>query len=169
MEAASTTEMLVNFYQTSWYNNPTESHLHISCHENLKSYQLLPMHIAYVNCLKPVLSVPFLYLCLLSFNVSLITVLVFDISFEYCVGRHTVAIKLPVEHISTHILCHMRNWESVLPLRMWPFTHDEMCLNCLWAYLQSLQVFWIPCLDSKRKGLDWIYVDHELQFSKLYI
>jgi hypothetical protein len=28
MQAASTSEMLVNFYQTAWHNNPEDSHLH---------------------------------------------------------------------------------------------------------------------------------------------
>jgi hypothetical protein len=28
MEAASTSETLVNFYQTTWCNNPEDSHLH---------------------------------------------------------------------------------------------------------------------------------------------
>jgi hypothetical protein len=28
MEAASTTEMTVNFYDTTWCNNPEDSHLH---------------------------------------------------------------------------------------------------------------------------------------------
>jgi hypothetical protein len=27
MEAASTSEISVNFYQTTWYNNPEDSHL----------------------------------------------------------------------------------------------------------------------------------------------
>jgi hypothetical protein len=32
MEAAGTSEVLVNFYQTAWCNNPEDSHLHIiSC------------------------------------------------------------------------------------------------------------------------------------------
>jgi hypothetical protein len=29
MEAASTSEMLINFYQATWLNNPEDSHLHI--------------------------------------------------------------------------------------------------------------------------------------------
>jgi hypothetical protein len=37
MEAASTSETLVNFYQTTWCYNPEDSHLHTR-HENLKSY-----------------------------------------------------------------------------------------------------------------------------------
>jgi hypothetical protein len=38
MEAASTYEMLVNFYHTTWRYSPEDSHLH-TCHcENLKSY-----------------------------------------------------------------------------------------------------------------------------------
>jgi hypothetical protein len=28
MEAASTSEMLVNFYQTTWHYNPEDSHFH---------------------------------------------------------------------------------------------------------------------------------------------
>jgi hypothetical protein len=37
MEAASTSETLVNFYQTTRRNNPEDSHLH-ACRENLKSH-----------------------------------------------------------------------------------------------------------------------------------
>jgi hypothetical protein len=29
LEAAGTSETSVNFYQTTWYNNPEDSHLHI--------------------------------------------------------------------------------------------------------------------------------------------
>jgi hypothetical protein len=39
-ETASTSETLVNFYQTTQHNNPEDSHLHTHCCENLKS-QLL--------------------------------------------------------------------------------------------------------------------------------
>jgi hypothetical protein len=38
VEAAKTSEMLVNFYQTTWCYNPEDSHLHPRCHENLKFY-----------------------------------------------------------------------------------------------------------------------------------
>jgi hypothetical protein len=38
MEAARTSETLVNFYQTTWRYNPEESHLHNHRRENLKSY-----------------------------------------------------------------------------------------------------------------------------------
>jgi hypothetical protein len=41
MEAASTSETSVNFYQTTWCNNPEDRHLHAYCHENVKSYILL--------------------------------------------------------------------------------------------------------------------------------
>jgi hypothetical protein len=37
MEAASTSEMSVNFYQTTRCNKPEESHLHTRRRENLKS------------------------------------------------------------------------------------------------------------------------------------
>jgi hypothetical protein len=40
MEAAQTSEMLVNSYQSTWRYNPEDSHLHRHCHENLKSYLL---------------------------------------------------------------------------------------------------------------------------------
>jgi hypothetical protein len=33
-----TSEMLVNFYQTTWRYNPEDSHLSTHCRENLKSY-----------------------------------------------------------------------------------------------------------------------------------
>jgi hypothetical protein len=38
MEAANTSETLVNFYQTTRRNNPEDSHLHTRSHENLKSH-----------------------------------------------------------------------------------------------------------------------------------
>jgi hypothetical protein len=39
MDAASTSETSVNFYQTTRRNNPEDSHLHTRRRENLKSYQ----------------------------------------------------------------------------------------------------------------------------------
>jgi uracil DNA glycosylase len=55
MEAASTSEMLVNFYQTTRRNNPGDSHLHTRRRENLKSHLITvysenntkPIHILY--------------------------------------------------------------------------------------------------------------------------
>jgi hypothetical protein len=38
MEAASTSEMSVNFYQTTRRNSPEDSHLHTRSRENLKSH-----------------------------------------------------------------------------------------------------------------------------------
>jgi hypothetical protein len=38
MEAARTSETLVNFYQTTWRYNPEDSHLRTHCRENVKSY-----------------------------------------------------------------------------------------------------------------------------------
>jgi hypothetical protein len=38
MEAAMTSETLVNFYQTTWRHNPEDSYLRTHCRENLKSY-----------------------------------------------------------------------------------------------------------------------------------
>jgi hypothetical protein len=40
MEAASTSETLVNFYQTTRRYNPEDSHIHIHRRENLKSYSV---------------------------------------------------------------------------------------------------------------------------------
>jgi hypothetical protein len=40
MEAARTSETLVNFYQTTRHYNPEDSHLCIHHHENLKSYKI---------------------------------------------------------------------------------------------------------------------------------
>jgi hypothetical protein len=39
MEATSTSEMLVNFYQTTQHNDSEHSHLHTRCNENLKSHK----------------------------------------------------------------------------------------------------------------------------------
>jgi hypothetical protein len=39
MEAARTSETLVNFYQTTWRNNPEDNHLRTLRRENLKSYK----------------------------------------------------------------------------------------------------------------------------------
>jgi hypothetical protein len=38
METSSTSEMSVNFYQTTRRNNPDDSHLHTRRHENLNSH-----------------------------------------------------------------------------------------------------------------------------------
>jgi hypothetical protein len=40
MEAARTSETLVNFYQTTRRYNPEDSHLHTHRRENLKSYKV---------------------------------------------------------------------------------------------------------------------------------
>jgi hypothetical protein len=47
MEAASTSETSVNFYQTTQRNNPEDSHLHTRRRENLKSH--LKKDIAMLN------------------------------------------------------------------------------------------------------------------------
>jgi hypothetical protein len=38
MEEASSSKMLVNFYQTTWRNIPEDRRLHACCCENLKSH-----------------------------------------------------------------------------------------------------------------------------------
>jgi hypothetical protein len=38
MEAASTSETSVNFYKSTWRNNPEDSHLNTRRRENLKSH-----------------------------------------------------------------------------------------------------------------------------------
>jgi hypothetical protein len=43
MEAASTSETSVNFYQTTRRNNPEDSHLHTHRRENLKSHMFTPI------------------------------------------------------------------------------------------------------------------------------
>jgi hypothetical protein len=47
MEAAITSEMLVNFYQTTWCNSPEDSHLHTRRRENLKSHLAYLLFIVY--------------------------------------------------------------------------------------------------------------------------
>jgi hypothetical protein len=44
MEAASTSETLVNFYQTTRRNNPEDSHLRTRRRENLKSHGRVKVH-----------------------------------------------------------------------------------------------------------------------------
>jgi hypothetical protein len=39
MEAVSTSETSVSFYETAWRKIAEDSHLHTSCHQNLKSNQ----------------------------------------------------------------------------------------------------------------------------------
>jgi hypothetical protein len=39
MEAARTSEVMADFYQSTWRYNPEDSHLYAHCHENLKSYK----------------------------------------------------------------------------------------------------------------------------------
>jgi hypothetical protein len=42
MEAASTSETSINYYQTTRRNSPGDSHLHTRRSENLKSHVLFP-------------------------------------------------------------------------------------------------------------------------------
>jgi hypothetical protein len=44
MEAARTSEMLVNFYQTTRCYNPEDSHLRAHRRENLESYNVIRCH-----------------------------------------------------------------------------------------------------------------------------
>jgi hypothetical protein len=44
MEAARTSETLVNFYQTTRRYNPEDSHLRTDSRENLKSYSVEPYY-----------------------------------------------------------------------------------------------------------------------------
>jgi hypothetical protein len=46
MEAARTSETLVNFYQTTQCYNPEDSNLHTHRRENLKSYLVLVVELA---------------------------------------------------------------------------------------------------------------------------
>jgi hypothetical protein len=43
MEAVSTSEILVNFYQTTQRNNTEDSHLHTHCCENVKASLCSPI------------------------------------------------------------------------------------------------------------------------------
>jgi hypothetical protein len=51
MEAVSTSEMLVNFYQTTWGNIPEDTYFHTCHHENLKSHKKYGCHCYLVGCL----------------------------------------------------------------------------------------------------------------------
>jgi hypothetical protein len=50
MEAVSTSETSVNFYQTTRRYNPEDSHLHIRRRENLKSNVLISLCRVQSNC-----------------------------------------------------------------------------------------------------------------------
>jgi hypothetical protein len=49
MEAASTSEMLVNFYQTTWHNKPEDSHL--QCCSFLETENLGKNCFVFENCM----------------------------------------------------------------------------------------------------------------------
>jgi hypothetical protein len=51
MEAASTSDMTVNFYQTKPRNNPEDSHLHTHRSENLKTHLtiILIIYVCFFN------------------------------------------------------------------------------------------------------------------------
>jgi hypothetical protein len=49
MEAASTSETSVNFYQTTRRNIPEDNHLHTRRRENLKSHQYLKKVVKHVE------------------------------------------------------------------------------------------------------------------------
>jgi hypothetical protein len=53
MEAARTSETLVNFYQTTRCYNPEDSNLHTHRRENLKSYSYLPSSQAALDSARP--------------------------------------------------------------------------------------------------------------------
>jgi hypothetical protein len=46
MKASSTSETLVNFYQTTQLNNPEDSHLRTHRRENLKSYTVMNLRVS---------------------------------------------------------------------------------------------------------------------------
>jgi hypothetical protein len=56
MEAARTSEMLVNFYWTTRRYNPEDNHLHTHRHENLKSHKKWKFTASKVEYLGHVLS-----------------------------------------------------------------------------------------------------------------
>jgi hypothetical protein len=49
LEAASTSETSLNFYQTTWHNNPEDSHLQTRRRENLKSHVDVIMTGIFIN------------------------------------------------------------------------------------------------------------------------
>jgi hypothetical protein len=49
LQAASTSDTLVNFYQTTRRNNPEDSHLHTRRRENLKSHFIICVHIKWTS------------------------------------------------------------------------------------------------------------------------
>jgi hypothetical protein len=49
MEAARTSETLVNFFQTTRRYNPEDSHLHTRRRENLKSYHNISLYASRKN------------------------------------------------------------------------------------------------------------------------
>jgi hypothetical protein len=62
MEAARTSETLVNFYKTTRRYNPEDSHLRTHRHENLKSYTLLLISYIFLFNLSNLNSITLLYI-----------------------------------------------------------------------------------------------------------
>jgi hypothetical protein len=50
VEAARTSEMLVNFYQTTRLYNPEDNHLRTHRRENLRSYYMFQLNAAIIRC-----------------------------------------------------------------------------------------------------------------------
>jgi hypothetical protein len=74
VQAPSTSETSVNFYQTTRRNNPEDSHLHTCRRENLKSHCLSTFHS--INVYKPLSSIVINAICQgVAFEVSMIYIL----------------------------------------------------------------------------------------------
>jgi hypothetical protein len=58
MEAANTSETSVNFYQTTWRNNPEDNHLYTRCRVNLKSHKHFTTSRMAMNSMSPIQWVP---------------------------------------------------------------------------------------------------------------
>jgi hypothetical protein len=57
MKAARTSEMLVNFYPTTWCYNPEDSHLHTHHRENKKSYSVCFIFVHFTHLIKKILKI----------------------------------------------------------------------------------------------------------------
>jgi hypothetical protein len=121
MEAARTSETLVNFYQTTRRYNPEDSHLHTRHRENLKSYFHIvlifsiyltlppcPSYVLLALCLGTVVTLPFIFSNSISSvkNLCLESVITEDVRSHGAQAAHTTKVLFGL-HNGTGYRCSM--------------------------------------------------------------